>query len=410
MKTNKTKNHKRDALFLLQYFYPEYISSATLPYDIAKKLAEEGYSIDVLCGYPYEYTDENKSPLKEKINNINIHRVRYIRLARNKTIGRIINFLSLTFSIFLRFFKMRKFKTIFVFSNPPVLPLVAAWAAKVFKCKLVFVAYDLYPEVAIKTNSLSEKGIITKFMNYINKVVYKHASAVVALSSEMKQYITDNRNIAENKIHIIPNWYKDEFCDTNETVGNIFDDVVKERFVVGYFGNMGIAQDMEPIKKAIEFYKNHTDICFLLSGHGSKHEEIKQMIKNENINNAYIYGFLKGSDYNDALKISDCAIISLKKGLSGLCVPSKTYGYMMQQLPILAIMDHSDIVNDTLKGSGYHIVDNSPEKLIEAINLLKNNPDDCRMRAETSRNIYLNKYTSDICLNKYSELFKGLIN
>ena len=52
MKKNK------DILFLLQFFYPEYISSATLPFDTATKLAEEGFSVDVLCGYPHEYTDE----------------------------------------------------------------------------------------------------------------------------------------------------------------------------------------------------------------------------------------------------------------------------------------------------------------------------------------------------------------
>ena len=45
---------KKDILFLLQYFYPEYVSSATLPFDTASKLSDDGFSVDVLCGYPYE--------------------------------------------------------------------------------------------------------------------------------------------------------------------------------------------------------------------------------------------------------------------------------------------------------------------------------------------------------------------
>ena len=41
---------KKDILFLLQFFYPEYVSSATLPFDTASRLADEGFDVDVLCG------------------------------------------------------------------------------------------------------------------------------------------------------------------------------------------------------------------------------------------------------------------------------------------------------------------------------------------------------------------------
>ena len=58
--------HKRDILFLCQFFYPEKNSSATLPFDTAKFLAEKGYSIDVLCGYPKEYIDQEKVLHKER--------------------------------------------------------------------------------------------------------------------------------------------------------------------------------------------------------------------------------------------------------------------------------------------------------------------------------------------------------
>ena len=46
---------KKDVLFLCQFFHPEYISSAQLPFDTAKALQKSGLTVDVLCGYPREY-------------------------------------------------------------------------------------------------------------------------------------------------------------------------------------------------------------------------------------------------------------------------------------------------------------------------------------------------------------------
>lgn len=399
---------KKDILFLLQFFYPEYISSATLPFDTAVKFSQQGFSVDVLCGYPKEYSEKNHIPLNEVVENINIRRVKYLQMDRKKKLGRLINYLSLTIAMFFRLFSLRKYDTIFVYSNPPILPIIAAWASKLFGCKLVFVAYDLYPEIAIKTNSLSKDSMISKVMNYINKNVFNSADAVVALSSEMKEYIIENRAISEEKVFVIPNWYRDEYVEDKKANNNSFSEIVNGRFVVGYFGNMGVAQDMEIIKEAIRFYKNDRDVCFILSGHGTKHGEVEKLIKEENIENAYLYGFLKGQEYLDALRISDCAIVSLEKDLTGLCVPSKTYGYMMQGLPIVAIMGESDIAKDTRKGAGFHIIDNSMQELIDVIDYMKNNKQECNEKRKNSRDIYLKNYTPEINLGKYIKMFEAI--
>ena len=54
---------KRDILFLCQFFYPEYNSSATLPFDTASYLAQNGYSVGALCGYPREYNTSGEVPV-----------------------------------------------------------------------------------------------------------------------------------------------------------------------------------------------------------------------------------------------------------------------------------------------------------------------------------------------------------
>ena len=47
---------------MCQYFYPEYVSSATLPTELAEDLIEKGLSVDILCGYPKEYYEGKEVP------------------------------------------------------------------------------------------------------------------------------------------------------------------------------------------------------------------------------------------------------------------------------------------------------------------------------------------------------------
>ena len=71
---------KRDILFLCQFFYPEYISSAQLPFDTVKALKKAGFSVDVLCGYPREYSASENVPVKETVEGVQIRRLKYIQL------------------------------------------------------------------------------------------------------------------------------------------------------------------------------------------------------------------------------------------------------------------------------------------------------------------------------------------
>ena len=47
--------------------------------------------------------------------------------------------------------------------------------------------------------------------------------------------------------------------------------------------------------------------------------------------------------------------------------------------------------------------------LIEIIAEMKDNISDCYLRGEISRSLYLKKYTSAICLEKYVELLREIV-
>ena len=399
----------RDILFLCQFFYPEYISSAQLPFDTVKALQKEGFTVDVLCGYPHEYLDGKDIPVLEEIDGLHIRRLKYIQTGRAGFLGRLINYFSFTFMVLLNLFRTARYRAVVVYSNPPILPWIASWAKVLFGTKLIFVSYDLYPEVATVTNTLREGNIICRLMNHINKCVYRRADHVVALSAEMKEFILQNRDTSRDKVTVIPNWYRDQGERTDIQQDNRFRETVNGRFVVSYFGNMGTMQDMDTILGAIRELKDDPGIFFLFAGHGNKMEKLKEIVEQEQISNITIHKFLHGKDFEDALAISDCAFVSLEKGATGLCVPSKTYSYMMQGIPLLAVMDECDIVRDIEKGAGLWVRNGESEKLADAIRSLQSDPGQQKKMRQTCREIYLNHYTTEICTNKYVTLFRQLL-
>lgn len=400
---------KRDILFLCQFFYPEYISSAQLPYDTAQALNEAGFTVDVLCGYPREYLEGENIPLREERSGVSIRRLKYIQLDRKGFLGRLINYFSFTFMVLLQLGRFRRYRSIVVYSNPPILPWIASWGKALFGTKLIFVSYDLYPEVATVTGTLGRRNPICWLMNFINKRVYRRADRIVALSGEMKDYILKHRPIEADRVTVIPNWYSGKEEPREKREDNRFRETVRGRFTVAYFGNMGTMQDMRTILGTIRSLRDDDNIFFLFAGHGNKLDRLKQITAEEGISNIAVLDYLHGDDFRDALAISDCALVTLEKGATGLCVPSKTYSYMMQGIPIIAIMDECDIVRDLEAGAGRHVRNGEAEALTEILRTMAQEPEKLQEMGRKCRECYLEKYTAAVGTGKYVSLFRRLL-
>ncbi|WP_349408719.1 glycosyltransferase family 4 protein [Pseudalkalibacillus sp. SCS-8] len=404
---------KKDVLFLCQYFYPEFISSATLPFDTALSLSKEGLDVEALCGYPKEYNLENNVPLIETYKGIKITRLKYLQLKRSNFVGRLINYFSFTIAVILRFLKLKDYKVIIVYSNPPILPLIASLAKKFFNTKVVFVSYDIYPEIAYVTNTINKNGVLGKLMEYINGFVTKHITKVIALSNEMKDYLLEHRIwLKDSQVEVIPNWFENKKMPDSVDSKNIFSKLKNgNNLVVSYFGNMGTCQDLDTLIKACRELKKNNRVKFLFAGHGNKLEYLKAVVKNERLSNVYVYDFLHGKDFEDALNISDTFIVSLAEGLSGLAVPSKTYSYMMTGKPVIAVIDkNSDIANDLIDNhAGYAMEVGESSKLVSAILELLNDLNKRSSMGDNCRKIFLEKYTTEICTQKYVKMIKRVL-
>lgn len=407
----KSKKAENDILFLCQFFYPEYNSSATLPFDTAKYLANNGFSVGALCGYPKEYNRSGDVPLKETVEGVEIERIRYVELDRKKKINRLINYFSFTFAAVTKVWKLKKYKTVIVYSNPPVLPIVPIIAKKLFGTKFLFVAYDIYPEVAYASKTLTSGNLIDRVMKCINKFLYKNVSHVISLTDEMKQFLLKNRKtLTPDRITTIANWAHEKKQTPNQEAYKRFG-YDEGQFVVSYFGNMGTCQDMDTLLHAAELLKDDDRVRFLIVGHGNKKEKVRNVILNKGLKNVQQLDFLHGKDFEQAVAISTCCVVSLEKGLKGTCAPSKYYSYLQGGHAVLGVVEKDSYLAKEINEEqiGFAVEVGNQEGLKNAILKMVENREETIRMSEKALKLYNNQYDYEIAMKKYYVVLNSIL-
>lgn len=398
---------KKDVLFLTQFFYPEYVTVASLAWQTAQALRDAGFGVDALCGYPKEYSDRGGAAADETRDGINIRRLKYIQTGRAGFVGRIVNFLSFTAAVFLHLRRLRDYRCVIVYPNPPILLSAAVRAAKKYGCKVIFAAFDIYPEIAVATGSISAGGRIEKLMNSINEGFAQSDGRVLAISEHIKKHFTERRKIDASRVDVIPVWYEDRPKIGNSGLVKRQNGFPEDGFLVTYLGNMGTCQDMDVIMEAARLLRGRGDIGFVLAGHGNKLEQLKTAVKTEKLENVRVMDYLHGEDYERMLFACDCCLVSLVGGLSGLCEPSKTYAGMMAAKPIITVMDPTDISEDIEReNAGFAVKCGDAQALAAAITRLADNRAEAEKMGENARKLFLSKYEKNLCLDKYVALVK----
>lgn len=403
-------NH--DITFLCQFFYPETVSSATLPFDTAAHLASCGYRVSALCGYPKEYSNQKNVPLQETTNAVEISRLKYLQLRRGSSIGRLINYFSFTLKAWMNVRKLKRSRSVIVYSNPPVLPLAAIRAKKKYGTKLVFVAYDVYPEVAYASGTITPGSLLDKVMHKVNQKLYRYADTVVVLTDEMKHYLLQNRpELTEDRVITIENWAHEKESavlqkDTAEKFG-----LQGKEFIVGYFGNLGTCQDIDTMLQAAKLLKDDDSVGFLIVGHGNKKESARSFVEEHNLKNVRIYDYLVGEDFAQAVALANCTVVSLEPGLKGTCAPSKYYSCLLGGHPVIGVVEPGSYLARELeeKQVGCHVANGDSAAFCKAVKALQDDPHKLSQMSLRAKTLYAERYDYPIAMEKYQAVFEKLL-
>lgn len=382
---------------LNQYYYPENITTANLLVEMMSEISlDKEYEIDILCGYPNEYSQE-RVLLTEEFNGHKINRILYNASSRKSFLGRINNYFSFTFGVWKNRKILKEADLVITFSNPPLNPIVPSLLKRKYGYKFIYVVHDLYPDIATQAKVIRKNGVIDFIFKRLNKYVFKKCDSIVVLSKDMKSYFIEKYG-HEKKVDIIPNWYKNP--EKQPEVSS------HSKLNVIYGGNAGIVQDMDTIIQSFKQTDTNSQHTLFMAIHGKKTDEIKEYVEKQSIKNIQFLGYLPKQEYNHFLNQIDVAIVSLINEIYGTASPSKVYSYLALGIPIIFVGNRNLEIAQIIEREniGFSIENNDVDQFVLALEKLSD-PALRNIMSENARNLFIKNYELKICVKQYKSLF-----
>ena len=301
---------------------PDQVSTGMLVADIAAKFHNKGTSIEVLASTPQyrfdskEFSAEEMTKVKRNIYTSNYKGVKITHLYASKRsfnrITRLFQWISYHIKSITYLTKNRKnFDTIYIFSYPPTMNLIAIYSKKILKKKTVYSVWELYPEIASKLNELNSTLLLNLFKR-IDNFCLRVIDNVVVNSEELKDYLVSKRNIEENKVNVIYH-FSNEPEIPKPSIMN------KE---IMYAGNLGTPQNLESFINIFSESTNKFNLT--IYGSGTQYERISNM----NSNNINVNSFVDRKKLVELTKDIPYALVSLSPKLTVEGFPGKTFDYL----------------------------------------------------------------------------------
>ena len=312
----------RRVLFHSLTIPPDQVSTGILVADIAAKFHNKGTSIEVLASTPQyrfdskEFSAEEMTKVKRNIYTSNYKGVKITHLYASKRsfnrITRLFQWISYHIKSITYLTKNRKnFDSIYIFSYPPTMNLIAIYSKKILKKKTVYSVWELYPEIASKLNELNSNLLLNLFKR-IDNFCLRVIDNVVVNSEELKDYLVSRRNIEENKVNVIYH-FSNEPEIPKPSIMN------KE---IMYAGNLGTPQNLESFINIFSESTNKFNLT--IYGSGTQYERISNM----NSNNIKVNSFVDRKKLVELTKDIPYALVSLSPKLTVEGFPGKTFDYL----------------------------------------------------------------------------------
>ena len=196
-------------LFLNQYYIPDIAATGQLLADVAEELAAQGHRVHVICSRRMYSGGAGSLSADEVVNGVHVHRVRAAGFGREATIGRVLNWLSFYILALWRALRLAKVDVCVALTTPPFIGMVGVVLRRLRGTKVVVWTMDVYPEVAVAFNVLSERSLLRRLLGRVSRRVYKAAGAVISLGDVMTERLTE-AGVPRDKITIVHNWVPHE--------------------------------------------------------------------------------------------------------------------------------------------------------------------------------------------------------
>ena len=400
-------------IFLNRFFFPDQSATSQILSDLAVYLAECGRDVHVVTSRQLYEDPKARLPARETVRGVTIHRVFSTQFGRTSLVGRALDYLSYYASMILKVIKLAHAGDVVIAkTDPPLISVLAMWAARIRRATLVNWLQDIYPEIAIELGVPFAKGLAGRLLYFVRDASLKAAAANVAVGEQMAIRLK-SRDASSDRVHVIPNWCDDEEIVPISHLDNPLRQAwnLQNKFVVGYSGNLGRGHEFDTLLAASERFRDDPHLTFVLIGGGQRFEELKRLVKAKGLDP--IYRFFPYQDrklLKYSLSVPDVHWISLQPALSDLMFPSKFYGIAAAGRPILALTGKEGEIARLVRDHdcGFAFEPGDITATADAIALLAQNRARCEKMGFNARAMLDSKFTRRRAIEQWRNLLDHL--
>lgn len=362
------------------------------------------------------FSTSNMPPFPETIMNhanFSYSEVKGTNVARTAFVARYLSGIEYALRGIKPFSRHNDFDMVFVQSSATSLYnlLLARSFAK--KRPVLYNSQDMFPGSAIASGSL-KNGFLAKIFCILQKIAYKQADVITAISEDMKTKLME-QGVSSEKIEVIVNWYDDASVNEVEWGHNRFVEkysLDSKKFYVQYAGTMGTNFNPEIILDVAELLKNNDNIIFQMIGDGVRREKFESDAIKRGLKNIIFYPLQPQDLVSDVYSACSVCLIPLQPGVIGNSVPSKAGLLMACRRVIINSVDkdsdYAKMFEREKIGFSSDVTD--AKKIARDIQFLYDNPKVREDYADRAKEYGMQEYSRTVNTIKYLELFKRLTN
>jgi len=315
-------------IFVNRYFYPDHSATSQLVSDLAFHLAARGYRVRVVTSRQRYDAPDARLMAREEVRRVDVQRVWTFRFGRASLPGRALDYLSFYLSAGWQILRVaRPGDVVVAKTDPPLISIVAGWAACWRGAKLVNWLQDLFPEVAAALGIGLAWGLTGRALVALRNGSLRRAVLNVAIGEGMRTRLLAE-GVDDQRVRVIHNWCDDAHIRPLPAASNPLRRAwgLADCFVVGYSGNLGRAHEIDTLLTAAERLAQEAGIVFLFIGGGAALERLRSEAEARGLANLCFKPYQPYERLPESLSVPDVHLVILRPELEGLIVPSKFYG------------------------------------------------------------------------------------
>ena len=359
-------------LLLNEYYPPDTSATAKMAVQVAETLAKN-HKVTVVAGRPSYDPDEfypYKLLRRDTRNGVVVERVGSTAYPRHQMKRRVSNYLSYLALAVPRALAIRP-DVVLAMTDPPVVGIAGAFIARLAGRPFVYNIRDLYPDMAIGGDIVPPNGWAERWEKMHRKAL-KRAARVIVLGDDMRERILA-KGVSPERVVVVR-----DGTSFPTSMPDRSDPVVQEirggfPFVALHAGNLGFYGAWGTLLKAAEILRNE-NAALVFVGDGANRASLEASASGSP--NVRFLPFRPFEQVPHVMMAGDVHIVTIKRGLEGVVVPSKLYSILAAGRPVLAVApassDAARIVAES--GCGLAADPDDPAAVAAAIRELRSDP------------------------------------